>query len=156
MKSQTQVVLNKHVNKLGQPGTVHHVSTGYAYNYLIPNKLAQVATPELLRELKNRQALKEQQSARYKEELIEIKQILEQKGDFSILKKCGNNNVIFGSVTEKEVASTIREKTEFSIEKKDIFIKEKIQKLGTYKILVKLGVNIFATIKLNIISTESV
>lgn len=49
-----KIILKKQVNKLGKKGEVKDVKLGYASNYLIPEGLAIVATPDELRKIENK------------------------------------------------------------------------------------------------------
>lgn len=152
MKSNVKVLLNKDIPKLGKSGTIVSVSHGYAYNYLIPNKLVQIATSKVTNQIKNKQIREEQKILQRKKELNRIKYELEQYMSFPIQKKIGKNKSIFGSITEKEISAIIQNKIQIKVNKKDIFLENKIQKLGTYKATIKLGFGIYATIKLNVVS----
>nr|WDA98800.1 ribosomal protein L9 [Sciadococcus taiwanensis] len=152
MKSSVKVFLNKDIANLGKSGTILSVSHGYAYNYLIPQGLAQIATTQVTNQVNNKRILEEQRILHKKEKLNEIKNELEKYEIFSIKKKIGKNNIIFGSISEKEVSSTIQNQTNIKVNKNNIILENKIRKLGTYPANIKLGFGIYAKVKLNVIS----
>lgn len=51
-----KVILLKDVGGVGQKGTVQNVADGFALNNLIPRKLAQLATPDVLKTLERKNA----------------------------------------------------------------------------------------------------
>lgn len=63
-----QVILLKDVSGVGQKGAIKNVSDGYALNLLIPNRMAVVATPEVLASYK-KQAEADKKAAEEREQL---------------------------------------------------------------------------------------
>ena len=52
----TKVILTQDVEHLGAAGTVQTVKEGFARNYLLPKKLAEIATPGTIKQVQERQA----------------------------------------------------------------------------------------------------
>lgn len=59
-KKVIKVVLNENIQKLGKSNDLVKVAAGYARNFLIPNKMAIVATNGILKKLKLYAAIKEE------------------------------------------------------------------------------------------------
>ncbi len=138
-----KVVLLKKVNKLGEIGEIKEVASGFASNYLIPQKLAKPASEGIIKEVKK---IAEKQKIENKEIEEAYKKLASEiKGkEFSIEKKAEKEK-LFGSVKEKELADLIgiKEITENSIN-----FKEPIKKIGNYDVEINLSSEVKTQIKL--------
>lgn len=111
---------------------IKEVSLGYAVNYLLPKKLAVVATKKKLDELKAIKekvvAVKSQADAKDKEQADKL------SGKVITFKmEAGKAGKIHGSITKKEIAK------ELKILKNNIILEEPIKKIGEYEAEVKFG-----------------
>lgn len=150
MKKNTTVIIKQNNSKLGDRGNIIKITHGYAFNYLIPNNLVELATKG---KLKHAQMLKKIKTQRLEELEIQAKSIkenLEQISKISIKKKVGENQQIFGSVNEKEIITAIFNFTGQKLEKKQIYIPD-IKKIGIYSIQIHILYDISVTIKLQIL-----
>ena len=59
-----KVVFNEDVRGQGKKGEIKEVSDGYARNYLLPRKLASVATPDAINAIKLKEKAKAAQAAK--------------------------------------------------------------------------------------------
>nr|AKE98934.1 ribosomal protein L9 [Bangia fuscopurpurea] len=149
-KKVIQVVLTKDVQKLGKNNDLVKVASGYARNFLVPNKIAKVATQGILNQQKLYAAIKEDKLRIAKESAREIKQLLEDIQKFSVSKKTGDGQSIFGSVTEKEVTQIIKSTIDIEIDKQSILLPE-IKTIGIYNVEIKLFHQINANIQLQVL-----
>ena len=142
-----KVILLEDVKGRGKKGQVVNASDGYARNYLLPNKLAVEATNQNLNALKNKQVA---ESNRRKTELEEAKKQAEALSalQVTIKAKCGENGKLFGSVTNKEIADTLKSQHNLNIDKKKIVLQEPIRSLGSFQLEVKVYPEVAA--KLNV------
>ena len=142
-----KVILLEDVKGRGTKGQVVNASDGYARNYLLPNKLAVEATNQNLNALKNKQVA---ESNRRKTELEEAKKQAEVLSalQVTIKAKCGENGKLFGSVTNKEIADTLKSQHNLNIDKKKIVLQEPIRSLGSFQLEVKVYPEVAA--KLNV------
>ncbi len=151
MSKRLQVVLNKDVGKLGKAGDVVEVAPGYARNYLIPQQIALRTTPGILKQVERR---KEEERKR----LIEIKQqakarktALETIGRFTIPKQVGENEAIFGTVTDRELADAILQNSGQEVDRRGITLPD-ISKLGFYKAQIKLHPEVTAEVEIHVVA----
>nr|YP_010925863.1 chloroplast 50S ribosomal protein L9 [Neoporphyra seriata]WKD84095.1 chloroplast 50S ribosomal protein L9 [Neoporphyra seriata] len=149
-KKIIKVVLKENIQKLGKNNDLVKVSAGYARNFLIPNKMAIIATHSILKQQKFYAAIKEEKLKVAKEDAKKIQKLLEEIQKFSITKKTGDGQNIFGSVTEKEIAQIIKDATNIDIEKQNIFLPE-IKTVGIYNIEIKLFNQVSANIQLKVL-----
>ncbi|MDJ0713495.1 MAG: 50S ribosomal protein L9 [Prochloraceae cyanobacterium] len=149
MAKRLQVLLNKSVNKLGKSGELVEVAPGYARNYLIPQGIATMATPGILRQVEQRKQKERERILSIKQEAESQKTALQTIGRFVIRKQLGEKEAIFGTVTTQEVADVIQENTNLQIDKRGITLPE-ISKIGFYQAEIKLHPEVTATIEIQV------
>ena len=140
-----QVILLKEVKGLGKAGTVAKVNNGYARNYLLRNGLAKEATPANVRAL---EAQKAKEAERRANDLESAKRVKE-KLDGTALKlayKAGDGGRLFGAVTAQTIADELKKQYDIEIDKKKIVLENPIKQTGTYRIPVKLFMDINGTV----------
>ena len=132
-----KVVLREDIEKLGLRGEVVDVARGYARNYLLPRKLAEPATPSRVAELEKinaRRALNEAQSF---EQAQEIGQRLGQ-AELRFDVKAGETGVLFGSVTQTNLADAIWERLKVRVDRRKIELAEPLKRIGRYQVPIEL------------------
>jgi large subunit ribosomal protein L9 len=147
MAKRVQLVLTQNVYKLGTVGDLVEVAPGYARNFLLPQKLAQATNPGILRQVERRRELERQRLAELKAAALEQKTTLEALKGLSVAKQVGENDAIFGSVTNAEVAELLKSTAQVEIDRRDITVPE-VKKLGTYRVDVKLHPEVTVTLEL--------
>ncbi len=151
MVKRVQLVLNQDVSKLGRAGDLVDVAPGYARNYLIPKGLAVRTTPGILKQVERRRELERQRLAELKQQAIDLKTALETVGTYRIAKQVGENEAIFGTVTNQDVADAIQEVTKQEVDRRGITVPE-VGKLGTYKVDIKLHPEVLATVQIEVVA----
>lgn len=141
-----KIVLKEDVNRLGKKGDVVDVASGYGRNFLLPKKIAIIAEEANLEAIKRaaiREMKKKEEEERKTAELSEkIKKV-----SLSIPMKAGDDDKLYGSVGEDEIAAAL-EKEGIIIDKKKIMLEEPIKLLGVYNVPVKVSVNVSVPIKI--------
>ena len=150
-KKRTQLVLSKDVSKLGSSGDLVEVAPGYARNFLMPQGLAVRVTPGILKQVERRREIERVRLLELKKVAETQKATLEKSGQFSIEKQVGENDAIFGTVTNQEVSDVIKAVTGLEIDRRGITVPE-IHSIGTYRIELKLHPEISAMIEIQVIS----
>ena len=143
-----EIILRETIDSLGRAGEVVKVADGYARNYLLPRKLAYRATPGNLKVIQfERQSLLRKE-AKQKEDAEKQLQMLEGV-EISIRRKVGEQDALYGSVTNSDVAEEL-EKKGFQIEKRKIHMDDHIKALGEYSIPIRLFKDVTAHVKLKV------
>lgn len=150
MAKRVQLVLNQDVSKLGISGDLVEVAPGYARNYLIPQKLAIRATPGILKQVERRREKERQRQLELKQQAQELKATLENIGGFTIAKQVGEENAIFGTVTDREVAALIQQAINQEVDRRGITLPD-ISKTGTYKAEIKLHPEVTAVVEIQVV-----
>ena len=149
-RKRTQVVLSQDVPKLGNSGDLVEVAPGYARNYLYPRSMAYRVTPGVLKQVEFRREQERQRLEAIKQEAEAIKTALNTIGLFTVKKAVGEDEAIFGTVTAAEVAEVIKETAGKEVDRREITLPD-INKLGEYKVDIKLHSEVTATINLRVV-----
>lgn len=145
-----KVILLEDVKSVGKKGELVNASEGYAKNFLIPRKLGVEATPANLNEIKLK---KKSEDKRKAEELAAAKE-LKTKLEGNTVKiqvKTGDNGKLFGSVTNKEIATALEEQAGIKVDKKKIVLDDQIKMVGEKTVAVKIHPQVTAELKVAIV-----
>ncbi len=102
-----QLLLLKDVRRLGHVGDIVEVNTGYARNYLIPQRLATHPTEENIRAIEEE---KKRAAAERAKHLKEFERLAEQMADVTATIEAAANpeGTLYGSVGPKEIAAALQ------------------------------------------------
>ncbi len=130
------VILLKDVENVGLRGEVVGVARGYARNYLLPRKLAEVATPARVAELERVEAKRSLQEARSSEQAQEIAEVL-GKTVLTFEVKSGPTGSLFGSVTPTDVVDEIWRVRKVRVDRRKVGT-DPIRRIGRYSIPIEI------------------
>jgi large subunit ribosomal protein L9 len=143
-----EIILRETIDNLGRAGQVVKVADGYARNYLLPKKLAYVATPGNLKVIEAERQSLLRKEAKQKEDAEKLQKMLEAV-EVTIRRKVGEQDALYGSVTNADVAEAL-EKKGFEIEKRKIHMDDHIKTVGEFSIPIRLFKDVTAHIKLKV------
>jgi large subunit ribosomal protein L9 len=143
-----EIILRETIDTLGRAGQVVKVADGYARNFLLPRKLAYTVTPGNLKVIEAERQNLLRKEATQKNDAEALKGLLE-KLEIIIRRKTGENNALYGSVTNADVAEEL-EKKGYQIEKRKIHMDDHIKVLGAFEIPVRLFKDVIATVQLRV------
>lgn len=128
---------------------IEDVSEGYARNYLIPRKLAVLATPQAIAAAEKR---KEQRKAELEKKRSEMQSLAEKLSSVEVVIKveAGEEGKLFGSVTASDIADACKKTSGIEIDKRKIVLPDPIKVIGDYNIPVKLFSDITASLKVKV------
>ena len=133
-----QVILKKDVQNLGEAGDVINVKDGYARNFLLPNGVAEFATEGALQNReKNLARIKAKQEKLHAEALAKAEQI-EKFGKLELSARAGESGKLFGTITTKKLTEELMDKAGIEVDRKNVSLNAPINKIGEYKMLIKL------------------
>lgn len=141
-----KVLLIKDVYKLGRAGDVKKVADGYGRNFLIPQKLAVLATSGALK-----------QTDRIRQKATNLRAVMnEEMGGLSEMvnglvltfpSKAGETGKLYGSITTQMIADGINEKIGSQIDKRQVEC-QPIRILGEHNAVIRLTVDLTPEIKI--------
>ncbi len=140
-----KVVLLMDVKGHGKKGDVVEASDGYARNFLLPKKMAEIATADVLNNLKG----KNEAAAYHKQQEIDkAKEIAKSlEGAKVVLTgKAGDNGKLFGKITNQNVADAIKFQLHHVIDKRKIVLPDGIKTIGETTVEIKVYPEISAKI----------
>ena len=145
-----KVILLEDVKKLGKKDEIIEGSSGYARNFLIPNKKAIVADNVNLNKLEGKKSKESYLKELSLEHAKDIKEIIE-KEVLVIYAKKGKDDRLFGTITNSEIAKELKKKYNVDIDRKKIIVENAIKMVGEYVVTVKLEQGVIADLKVDII-----
>jgi large subunit ribosomal protein L9 len=143
-----EIILRETIENLGRAGQVVKVADGYARNYLLPRKLAYKATPGNMKVIEFEKQSLLRKDAKQKDDSEKLKSMLDAV-EIVIRRKVGEQNALYGSVTNADVAEEL-EKKGFQIEKRKIHMDDHIKTLGEHVIPIRLFKDVTANVKLKV------
>lgn len=150
VKKELQIVLTKTTPNLGKLGSLVHVKSGYARNYILPLQLGQLSTSATIKMLQRKQKILDSKEKLRVEFCLKNKIILEQSHPFIIEKRISEDNKIFGKVTLKQVRTILESKTNLDLTNTIIELPE-IKEIGTFSVNIILHPNVKAQILIEIL-----
>ncbi len=160
-----EVILKEDVPKLGNRGEVVKVAEGYGRNFLLPKKMAIEATiaegygrnfllPKKMAieaTIANKSVVEQMKAAsvrRSAKEKTEAEALAKQFDGLEVkfLRKSGEGDHLFGSVTAGDIADAL-EKKSFHIDRRKIQLHEPLKTVGEFTIPVKLHKDVTTHLK---------
>jgi large subunit ribosomal protein L9 len=145
-----EVILRDHVDNLGRRGEIVKVADGYARNYLLPRKLALLATEGNKKQIERERAKFEAKEA---DERKIVDALAARLGsvEIEIARRVGDTEALYGSVTTSDIAEALAAKG-FDIDRRKLVLPEPIKKVGAVDVPVKLHRDVTATIKVKVVA----
>ena len=145
-----RVILLEDVKKVGKKGAIVDVSDGYGANFLIPRKLAVLATKTSLEIKKTQDDNKAKEEEIKKQNAIALKEKIK---DYVIEIKAGTGKEgkLFGAVSSKEIVEEYKKQFNVELDKRKFIDFNPIGALGYTKIQVELYKDVIGTITVHVI-----
>ena len=140
-----KVILLQDVEKIGKKYETKEMADGYAKNFLLPKKLAKIATPELEEWVKLQKEIlnnKEEEDLKKSQDVtsaIDGQEII-------IEMKVGPENQLFESINAQKISEKIKEMG-FDIKKNQLDLAEPIKEVGEYPVKIKFSHNLESQIQ---------
>jgi large subunit ribosomal protein L9 len=139
-----KVILLQNVDGIGKQGDVKEISDGYARNFLLPKKMAEMATGA---SMKKAEALKNKLAESQQADLEKIQKMAEQlQGREIVIQTKEKDGKLFGSINAKAIAKELL-KENLKIDDKLITLPEPIKEIGEYDVKIGLDHGIEAIIR---------
>ena len=145
-----KLILTREVNGLGQPGDVVTVADGYARNFLLPNGNAIAWSQGGEKQI---QGIRRARTAREIRDLDHAKQIKSslEANDIIVKVKVGSEGRLFGSVTDKDVAASIKAAVGVDVDRHRIKMDKHIKLVGKYVAKVSLQGSVVANVTVDVV-----
>ena len=145
-----EVILREHVENVGRRGEVVKVADGYARNYLLPRKLALLATDGNKKQIERE---REKYEAKEADDRKVAEAMAERLGSLEIViaRKVGETEALYGSVTAADIAEALAAKG-FEVERRKIQLADPLKQLGETDVAIKLHREVPAKIKVKVVA----
>ena len=144
-----KVILLQDVKGKGKKGQMLEVSDGYARNFMLPKKMAIEATADAINTMRMNDKATQERIAREKAEALALSKQLREL-TLVVTAKGGGAGRLFGSVTNQEIADSLKAKAGITLDKRKIVIADPIKNIGTYTVTCTLGYEINAPLTVKI------
>lgn len=144
-----EIILRDHVDNLGRRGEIVKVANGYARNFLLPRKLALLATEGNKKQV-------ERERAKFDAKEAEERKVVDAHAaqlngvEVVITRRVGETQALYGSVTASDIADALAAKG-FELDRRKLQLADAIKKVGEYDVPVKLHRDVTATIKVKVV-----
>lgn len=140
-----QVLLLQNVPSVGNAGEVKRVTDGYARNYLLPRKLAVVATDGAVKQAEAIKQAVVRREAKTREEAEELAKLIE-KVTLTFRAKAGEGDRLFGSITSGDIVDALAREKGITVDKRKIELDSPLKELGTHQVAIKLHPEVSAKV----------
>jgi len=148
-----KVILLQDVKGTGKKDQIVEASDGYARNYLLPRKLAREATAEALNSIEKSKSADRHREEVKRQEAEKLARDLKGKV-VQLSVRGGENGKIYGSVTNDQIATALREQLKIEVDKRKIEVEEPIKTAGQAFINLKLMAGISTRLIVNVKVTK--
>ncbi len=139
-----KVLLLQDVYKLGRAGDVKRVASGYGRNFLIPQGLAVLATPEALKRAKHIREKADVQRELVNKEMDAVAKRLAGVV-LTFPARASETGKLYGSVTTQMIAEAVRGKTGVEVSRRQVDA-QPLRMLGEHTIPIRLTVDLIPEI----------
>ena len=140
-----EVILREDVEKVGSRGSVVKVADGYARNFLLPKRLAVLATDANKKIVEQERQAHLRREAKAKSDAEGLGQLMSNLS-VRFRQRVGENGQLFGSVTAKDIADAL-EAQKFHVERRRIHLEDPIRTLGEHEVVLRLHRDVSIPIK---------
>ncbi len=148
-----KVVFLEDVPKVAKAGEIKEVADGYGRNFLIPQKLAVLASPSALNAAETQTKIRARSQTQTEEETTELVRQLDGK-EITLKARAGAKEHLHGSITSADIASELQNTTGLVVDKRKIELDEPIRQLGSYEVAIRLAKDMIPKIKVTVIEEE--
>jgi large subunit ribosomal protein L9 len=148
-----KLILTADVPNLGAPGEIVEVKDGYGRNFLLPRKLAIVATRGAEKQVAS---ITRAQKAREIRDLGHAKEVAGSLGDLKIVikaKAAGDSGRLFGSVTAADVVEAVRAAGGPPLDKRAVEVSSQIKTIGSHPVTVRLHPEVTTEVAVSVVAS---
>jgi large subunit ribosomal protein L9 len=146
-----EIILLEDIEGVGVKGDLANVSPGYARNFLLPKRLAEVASPGRLDEVRRLMEERKAREARSADQAVDVAATL-NKTVVTIGAHAGEGERLYGSVTSADVADAIWSARKVRVDKHKIRLEEPIKSLGTFMVDIDVFEGVEAAVKVIVVA----
>lgn len=148
MARHVNLLLLKSVENLGIVGDTVKVRPGYARNYLLPMRLADVPTPSRIAALQEERAKAQAELARLRAAREELHSRMKEV-KVAIQRSCNDQGVLYGSVTQRDIADALQANG-YDVGVRSIRLAQTIRRVGEYHVPIQFERDLRTEVIINV------
>ena len=150
-----ELILLENIMNLGNIGDKVTVKPGYGRNFLLKTGKALRYNEENLQHVSKKKNELNKKNIELKKKFKETAQLINQK-TFKFNKESKENGELYGSIKPREISAEILDKLKVEVQPSQIVLKENINKIGVYKVIINFHSEVSAQISIKIDKIQSV
>lgn len=132
-----KVIFLQDVPRVGKKYDIKEVNDGYAMNFLVPRKLAEMATPRAVALLESRK--REIVVEREVQESLLLKNLEEIKSKIVTIKgKANDQGHLFSAIHKKEIVEAMKNQHHADVSEEFIVLEKPIKEVGEFDIPIEI------------------
>jgi large subunit ribosomal protein L9 len=143
-----KVLLIKDVYKLGRAGDIKKVADGYGRNFLLPQKMAVLATPGAIKTAERIRSKAAEKRTILNDEMSIVAKALE-KVQLTFGARAGETGKLYGSITSQEVIDALHKKTGYNLKRQQLDM-QPLRTLGEHTVRIRLTMDLIPEIKVTV------
>jgi len=148
-----KVVFLEDVSNVARAGEIKDVADGYGRNFLIPRKLAILASPQAMSSIETRLKARVQREAQTEAEMVELAGQLDGK-EIVLKARVGQKDRLYGSITPADITAELESATGLIVNKRRVELDSPIRQLGSHEVPIRLGKDIVPRITVTVTEEE--
>ena len=148
-----EILLRDNVPSLGRCGEVVSVASGYARNYLLPRRMAVIATPDNVKMMQRRKVRLDAEEASMLADIEAKRQVLEGLS-LVTAERADDQGHLFGSVNAGAIAKLLGDKG-LKTDEKNVRLDLPIKTVGVHEVLIHVHGEHTATVSVEVTPTEA-
>ena len=147
-----EIILREHVEHVGRRGEIVTVANGYARNYLLPRKLALLATDGNKKHVEREREIMDARESeeRGKADALATRMLALE---YVFPRRVGDTGQLYGSVTSADIAEFLKSKG-FEIDRRKLILPEALKALGEHTVTLKLHREVSVPLKVQIVKED--
>ena len=149
-----KVIFLQDVPNVARAGEIKEVASGYGRNFLIPQKLALLASSPAISLIEAQRKINARNQQQTETEVVEVATQLDGREVF-LKAQVGAKDRLYGSITNADIAADLENTTGLVIDKKKIELAKPINQLGSYEVTIRLAKDVIPKIKVTVTEKET-
>ncbi len=148
-----KVIFLQDVPRVAKAGEIKEVSDGYGRNFLVPQKLALIASSAALNIAETQHKIQVRQQALEQGRLSELAQQLEGR-EITLKAKVGAQEQLYGSITTADIVAELEKTSGIAVDKRKVELDESIRHLGSHEVSIRLTKDLTPKIRVTVVEEE--
>ena len=148
-----KVIFLQDVPNVARAGEIKEVASGYGRNFLIPRKMALLASSPAVELMETQRKIRARNQQQTESELAEVAEKLDGREIF-LKARVGAKERLYGSITNADIAAELENATGLVIDKKKIELDKPFNQLGSYDVDIRLAKDVIPRIKVTVTEEE--